>query len=83
MAAIFAATPLPAMRLSDAVFKYGIGTETRKGNQLKETLFAFAVLIVHVGVGGLIIFAITYFSDRVNPKPDVPANYTLNTNRGL
>ena len=65
------------------MFKDAIGTG-KKDDPLKSLLFGLGVLAIKISVAGIIIFGITYMSDKLNPKPSsIPARYQMNTNGAL
>jgi hypothetical protein len=65
------------------MFKDAIGTG-KKDDLLKSLLFGLGVLAIKISVAGIIIFGITYVSDKLNPKPSsIPARYQMKTKGAL
>lgn len=63
------------------MFKDAIGTGKRD-DPFKSVIFGVGILVIKISVAGLVIFGITYLSDKLNPQ-SAPPKYSMDTNKGL
>jgi hypothetical protein len=65
------------------MFMDAIGSATQKGTKLKNAIFGLVVMVVKISVAALIVFGITYLSDRSDPKPgNTSPQHSLDTSQG-